>query len=714
MKKIDVLKLITALLLSAVWIPSNAQVLVDENFDSYAPDDDIIVVGEGWESTFNTDDADWVPPGSLVSDTRFVSPSNALLTTWLSFSRFEHPIITEDEITYSMKIFVEEDSSFSIAFGDTIVSGTQDLTMFFEDDGTFYIINNDVADGIEDVVVEIMGEGTYPPGEWFDFEMIVNMDLYITKVFINDEQVGGNVYYPVVDEVVYFSPSPENPLLDPDDVDDFGGVGGWIDDLKIEVNEASYSGLDIGIVDLAVDLGLEGDEEKVRARVQNGGATEITSFDIVLNYNDGELISTKSFTGLSFASGEDMIVDFDDKVILNSESVVKCSIANVNGLDTDDDEINNEKEITLPTFLVGGANKKIFIEEATGAWCGFCPRVRAEIEWMLDKFPEHIEVATIHELDTMATAVYDASDLGVASFPKVMMDRSISPPILFTFDLAGSGTGLYDHKLFPFPMESIEFFELLIVEDAHAIIRPEYTYDPETRVMDVTVEYEFTHSVENYRVAIAITEDGVSGTGDAWNQANYLSGDPAFKLFGPDGTVYTDLPHPIPAADIQYNHVARTITPSIYGGDVIASAEPGDVVTRNFSITLDEGWEVDNVSALAVLFDNENYADNVEKVRPKDFDLGIVNESTITVEPSVRLYPNPAQELTVLEIQQAEDNITTVQITSIDGKPMQEFQLEAGSELIRSNIDLAQFSSGIYFISIRQGDQLKTLKLVKK
>ena len=60
-----------------------------------------------------------------------------------------------------------------------------------------------------------------------------------------------------------------------------------------------------------------------------------------------------------------------------------------------------------------------------------------------------------------------------------------------------------------------------------------------------------------HKVNVALTEDGVSGTGNTWGQANYYSG--GTDLIGDDGVNWADLPSTVPASQMIYDHVARAI-----------------------------------------------------------------------------------------------------------------------------------------------------------
>ncbi|SDW36330.1 Outer membrane protein Omp28 [Lutibacter oricola] len=82
-----------------------------------------------------------------------------------------------------------------------------------------------------------------------------------------------------------------------------------------------------------------------------------------------------------------------------------------------------------------GHKQKVLIEDYTGAWCGYCPRVAWGIELVLDETSDAIPVA-IHRGNTDPTAGshdpynYPASDLedyiGLSGYPTAMLNRKTS------------------------------------------------------------------------------------------------------------------------------------------------------------------------------------------------------------------------------------------------------------------------------------------------
>lgn len=46
-------------------------------------------------------------------------------------------------------------------------------------------------------------------------------------------------------------------------------------------------------------------------------------------------------------------------------------------------------------------DKKVWVEEATGTWCGWCPRGEVYMNYLYAKYPEHFVGIAVHQKDPM-------------------------------------------------------------------------------------------------------------------------------------------------------------------------------------------------------------------------------------------------------------------------------------------------------------------------
>jgi len=114
-------------------------------------------------------------------------------------------------------------------------------------------------------------------------------------------------------------------------------------------------------------------------------------------------------TGLNLALGE--AYDFTHATPINFPEIgtfeVVVTVANVNG-----GEDLNPANNTLSKFvgvLPYVPAKKVFAEEATGTWCGWCVRGICFMDYMAETYPETWIGVAVHNGDPMVVPAYDAA-----------------------------------------------------------------------------------------------------------------------------------------------------------------------------------------------------------------------------------------------------------------------------------------------------------------
>ena len=82
---------------------------------------------------------------------------------------------------------------------------------------------------------------------------------------------------------------------------------------------------------------------------------------------------------------------------------------------------------------------------------------------------------------------------------------------------------------------------------------------------------------------------------------------------------------------------------------------------------------------------------------------------------SIRIYPNPVVDITTLEINKTNENVTVLQIiTDVQGKTLLAKELTSQQNTILEKIDMRNFAKGIYFVTVMFKDfEKKTLKVIK-
>jgi hypothetical protein len=344
------------------------------------------------------------------------------------------------------------------------------------------------------------------------------------------------------------------------------------------------------------------------------------------------------------------------------------------------------KNDTLTTILHGAQfmpQKKLVVEEGTGIWNVMAPRGIVYMHALdaVDAPPTRISV---HSGDTLDQKVY--ADylyyLNQNFTPYFLFDRRglIHPESFFT---------TYDVQ-----KEYFGFADLDLSARAYA----------GHLQVDATVKPAIDFN-ENCRLALVLTEDGVSGTGSAFSQANgYAGGE-----IGPMGG-FENKPDPVPASDMKYDYVARSIAPDPDGFVCIPpDMQAGHKYTFHFQTTYSPAWNFNNLKAIVLLIrDRDSIILN-----SKGIALATVGVANVARESlGMWVYPNPADNEATLRFHLSSAASADVDIADITGRIL--YQHPDGMQSIGQHeltFSTALWPSGMYFITLRTRDAQQTLKL---
>ncbi|WP_299111235.1 Omp28-related outer membrane protein [uncultured Winogradskyella sp.] len=236
-------------------------------------------------------------------------------------------------------------------------------------------------------------------------------------------------------------------------------------------------------------------------------------------------------------------------------------------------------EITTNTepFSVIIPKRKVVIEDYTGTWCGFCPRVAGAIS-DLHEITDDITVVAIHETansfpDPMHfDQVQLLKDIfGVEGFPAARVNRSNNWPMPHPISDVTSMAGL-DTNLSIALNSELTGNELLV---------------------QVNVVYE-EGSVQGDKLVVYLIENGI-----IYGQVNYYNQDTTSPFY--------NMGDPIP--DFEHNEVLRKSLSSLLG-DTIPSTEALNEYITSFTINLPSEYVRDNLSVVAMVVDSNNEAKN--------------------------------------------------------------------------------------------------------
>lgn len=354
-------------------------------------------------------------------------------------------------------------------------------------------------------------------------------------------------------------------------------------------NVCSSEGLDINLIDFIIPSIVAAGELEIKGVVRSERDTPVTSFDVLYSI-DGVESEVQTFDNLNIGFNE--TYDFTHTQIANievGEHEIVLQVQNINGQGDDDMPANNIKEaqvLCVNEIFV----KNVVYEEGTGTWCGWCPRGLVGLNTMGHNYTDGTWIGIgVHNGDPMTVTEYDQG-IGqfIGGYPSGVMNRqNVFDPGLSTLEPA------YLTAKEEIPLGKIEITAK--------------TYDENTR--DLTVEATSNFAMDlmgtSYNLSMVIVESEITGTASGYNQANYYSGGGNGDLIDWDGTNWADLPNPVPAADMVYNHVGRAL---VGGFDGISGIIPADVVygtpyVHEFTYTLDEEFNPEEVDIVVMLHD---------------------------------------------------------------------------------------------------------------
>ena len=410
--------------------------------------------------------------------------------------------------------------------------------------------------------------------------------------------------------------------------------------------------------------------------ITNKGANNITS--VTIDWNDG-VSHPSTITGLNIAQFSSAFVPHPSFVNYSSviEKEITVNITEVNG-ETDPDISDNSASISINT-ISQQSQKKVLIEEGTGTWCPSCPRGTVMMDNMTASHPNDLVGIAVHVSDPMTLSEYElASDFFAA--PSIHVDRTY-----FDQDV-DDAENLFNQQIpLDVPVElsaTISAYGSNITIETSAIFRTNF-------------------SNANFRLGVIIVEDHVTGTGSDYDQNNIYSG----GTYGPMGG-FEDLPNPVPASQMEYNHVGRALLGGYSGqiNSVPTSISDGQDVTYTFNYVVPSTSDITNMHAVLVLIDQNN--NQIVNATSALLNTGIINTSNII---ETNIYPNPTSDIINIKIN-GENEEYKICIIDINGIVVLQKNIEGNINNV--SISTKGLNKGQYFINISNKNKSTTKKIV--
>ncbi len=649
-------RLLSASFFSLLFVSVFAQgtVLVQENFEAGT------TLPAGWSQTTLASDGGWIigDPEALSSDAFGVPAHDG------------NAIVTNDDgcnCDKSADVLTLPAANLSLLPSAYLIFDLFYIAGAYQGDQEILTLNASIDNGVTWTVVKQFDGGTDWHLEAVDLSSFVGNANVLMNITYNDG-AGWN-YGAAIDNI---------RLVLPDNV------------LRSSLTYA-YAGRFVDAIPAVID-GYDkfwtGDHFTVEGSMANDGFVPITSFTASWTKGSETVSQTYSDVNIPFTKSYVFNLDLPALASGTNSDDYTIAISNING-GADDDASDNSGTINVTVEGVEPVEgRKVVLEEGTGTWCQWCPRGAVMMDFMHDKYPEVAIPIAVHNADPMKVTVYDTG-MGtlISGYPSGLVDRADGE-----WDPTEFEQRLIERMLIPVPVG----------------VQHNVAYDAATRLITVESILHFNQAMNgNYQIAMVITEDDVTGTASTYRQVNTYSG----GAFGPMGG-FESLPNPVPAAQMVYNHVGRTIFNSFTGaaGSVPATNAAGSTVSFTSTYTHPATQDVTQMHAVTMLIDMASGEIVNAEETPVPFTITGTNEPAIV--SNMEVFPNPASDIATLSLNLAEKKDVQLRMIDVTGKVVYEANLGQLSGDQQLPIRVRHLNAGTYMLSINAGGEVTTKSVV--
>lgn len=256
----------------------------------------------------------------------------------------------------------------------------------------------------------------------------------------------------------------------------------------------------------------------------------------------------------------------------------------------------------------------VVMEEATGAWCGYCPLGAAALEKFSDDHGDQFIGIAVHQGDGMQVNDYWVElSPWIAGFPQAVINRQV---VTTPYDEATVNALIAKKSPIKVDILSADF-------------------DSETGKATVKYAPMFGYSATNQNLgaAVVVLEDGCTGRGSNWVQSNYLSsastGISSAAGWGLSTKWQSYLQDFFDAGSsingYEFNHVAWGIFNDYYGMTSMLAKDWEAGVAQEYSLTFDIPAKIQNIdnTSVVVLIINQTTGEIVTGKKMKTGDTSV-------------------------------------------------------------------------------------------
>jgi hypothetical protein len=412
--------------------------------------------------------------------------------------------------------------------------------------------------------------------------------------------------------------------------------------------------------------------------VYNAGLDTVFSFIVHYRQAGGNLISdTISNIAIPAFAKLDFISKIPDTITYSGNAEVNMWVE----LNGDSYHQNDSMKTDIRgTYFI--PRKSLVIEEGTGTWNKYCPQGWVLMNQVPASDADACEIS-VHGGDPMEYTVYDdyIFNLNWYYSPYFLFDRRLNaPPDSFFYYLN-------DQKTF-FGFADVSF-DWLVYDNSlfvNAHIKP---------AIDLRGDF---------RLALVVTEDGVSGTDNKYAQANAY----ANNALGPMGG-FENKPDPVPASDMQYNFVVRAVGPTPEGeaGQLPAVLTHNTIYDKEVKAKIDPAWKFGKMRVIVMLIRHDD--STILNASKSLFYLNVSNTNNETIDAVV--YPNPAADYSIVKFSLAGEEKVNCLVTDITGRTVFQRTSEYSRGTNQIVLPANEFVNGFYLVNLSSPSGRKSLKL---
>lgn len=473
---------------------------------------------------------------------------------------------------------------------------------------------------------------------------------------------------------------------------------------------------------------------KVKVKLANYGFTDITGAKMNYSVNNGAAVSsTVAITvnknaGRGVATHPTAYVPVDADA--NSTKTIKVWFSEINGgaafSDTLSFDIFNNKGVS--------GNKKVLLEEGSGAWCGFCPDGHLRLKEIIAANPNKVIGVVHHNSDLMAFAASEEINTRAATgYPYGMVDRTFFDD---QTDLGLDRTS-WDAKV----TQSLTKSTPVNVSITNKV------FDWAAGKVTYTVKVDFVDYAKpgDIRINTFITEDKVRGKNIepdgqlGWNQHNYYTYEAGYQVGGSSHPLFTE---PFNIIGYWHNEVVRAIPSGSWGtSGVITDPSIGKSYTFNYTHTMAKAttvtytnntdddteyrsskngrgmnkYEDTKIVAFVSYYDaaNDNNMAVLNAAQTTMINTGVNELTEGNNIGEVSVFPNPTNGTTNVDFVLAKGTNVTIEVVNVLGQKVAEIANGAFTSGGHSvSFDAAKLTSGIYFMNVTSEDGKASYRFV--